>query len=119
MADTFLLRWLNGRAIRLYYRIGGDESWRTKDVFAQLLSSPGQRPALQADGKGNRARRSHPFESLMGCLDIGLSATPFSNTLPIRRLNLKPGESAVIDVAYVALPALNVKKVPQRYACRE
>jgi len=32
---------------------------------------------------------------------------------------LPPGGSAMIDVAYVAIPDLQVKKVSQRYACRE
>lgn len=119
MADAFLLRWLNGHPIRLYYRIACDQSWRTRDVFVQLLSSPGQELALQADGEGNWTSKRRPFQSLKGCLDIDRSATPFTNTLPIRRLNLKPGESAVIEVAYVSIPDLKVKKVSQRYTCRE
>jgi hypothetical protein len=119
VADAFLLRLLNGRPIRLYYRIACDTRWRTREVFIQIVSSPGREIALQADGNGNWASEHQPVPSLMGCLDVDLSATPFTNTLPIRRLNLKPGESAEIDVVYVAIPELKVEKVSQRYACRQ
>jgi len=119
LADAFLLRLLNGHPLRLHYRLVCDKDWRTREVFVQLLSRPDQEIALQADGKGNWSSQHQPFESLNGCLDIDISATPFTNTLPIRRLNLPPGGSAMIDVAYVAIPDLQVKKVSQRYACRE
>lgn len=52
-------------------------------------------------------------------MDIDVSATPFTNTLPIRRLGLAPGEAREILVAYVAVPALVPEPVWQRYTCLE
>jgi hypothetical protein len=43
------------------------------------------------------------------------TATPFTNTLPIRRLGLKPGESAEILAVYVRVPDLAVTTDRQRY----
>ena len=43
---------------------------------------------------------------LQGCADVDISVTPFTNTLPIRRLQLAEGESAEIRVAYVHVPGL-------------
>ncbi|HEX5502042.1 MAG TPA: putative glycolipid-binding domain-containing protein, partial [Thermomicrobiales bacterium] len=54
---------------------------------------------------------------LAGCLDVDIRVTPFTNTLPIRRLGLRPGESAELAVAYLALPALAVTRERQRYTC--
>jgi hypothetical protein len=56
---------------------------------------------------------------LDGAIDVDVSATPFTNTLPIRRLDLAEGQSADIRAAYVSLPELTVKIDPQRYTCLE
>jgi len=50
-------------------------------------------------------------------LDIDISHTPFTNTLPIHRLALTPGESADLLVAYITVPDLSVRPVQQRYTC--
>jgi len=56
---------------------------------------------------------------LEGCLDVDISATPFTNTLPIRRLQLQLGESAEIQVVYLAVPEMQINCEPQRYTCLE
>jgi hypothetical protein len=44
------------------------------------------------------------------------AATPFTNTLPIRRLKLAVGEAADLTVVYVAVtPTLAVRPARQRY----
>jgi hypothetical protein len=55
--------------------------------------------------------------SLDGCLDVDLSATPFTNTLPIRRLNWQPGQSVELRMVYVDVPSLHLSVYPQRYTC--
>lgn len=60
-----------------------------------------------------------PRELLRGCIDVDLTATPFTNTLPIRRLKLERGERRVIRVAYVRVPELSVSAVEQAYTCIE
>ena len=50
-----------------------------------------------------------------GCTDIDISCTPFTNTLPIRRLNLKIGESAEIQVLHVDCPQIRFEVSRQRY----
>lgn len=47
--------------------------------------------------------------------EVDISVSPFSNTLPIRRMQLTVAESADIVTAYVTLPALAVTTDPQRY----
>ena len=54
-----------------------------------------------------------------GCIDVDISAAPFTNTLPIRRLGLMKGERREIRVAYLALPALTVEPADQAYTCIE
>ncbi|MGK0332714.1 MAG: hypothetical protein ACI89G_002809, partial [Minisyncoccia bacterium] len=52
---------------------------------------------------------------LDGCYDIDLSITPFTNTLPIRRLQLDVGDAADITTAMVDVETLGIVPVHQRY----
>src|SRR5687768_14671655 len=56
---------------------------------------------------------------IKGCVDVDSTATPVTNTLPIRRLSLISGESAEIKVVYFTIPEMQVSVEPQRYTCLE
>jgi len=49
------------------------------------------------------------------CTDIDISITPFTNTLPIDRLNLLAGSSKEETVLYINLPSPECMPVKQRY----
>ncbi len=75
---------------------------------------------LSSEGKGDwRDGDGTRIAALDGAIDIDISATPFTNTLPIRRLTLAAGASAEIIAAYVRLPDLTVEPDAQRYTCIE
>ena len=46
---------------------------------------------------------------------IDISVTPFTNTLPIRNLNLKTGEEKIIDVLYIDIVENDMKVLNQKY----
>jgi hypothetical protein len=56
-----------------------------------------------------------PMEAFMGCTDVDIMITPFTNTLPIRRMKMTLHESKEISVVYFSLPDLSVSKLDQRY----
>ena len=119
-ADSFLLRVFDGRPVRLRYRIRVDSAWRVRAVDVDLWDPEQRRLSLRSDGDGNWLDGDGlPQANLRGCIDVDLTATAFTNTLPVRRLNLKLGESQVIDVAYIWTPQLIVEAVQQRYTCLE
>lgn len=62
-------------------------------------------------GEMNGAHR----EELDGCVDIELACTPFTHTIPIRRLPLPVGNSADITVASIDVETLDVQPVRRRY----
>ena len=75
---------------------------------------------LTADGAGHwRDGAGAPRPELDGAIDVDLPMTPFTNTLPIRRLNLRAGESADLRVVYIVMPAGSITVNPQRYVCLE
>ena len=99
-------------------RIDCDAGWRVRTAGIALANGPAL--SLAADGTGSwRDADGGPLPQLDGAIDIDLSASPFTNTLPIRRLNLGRGEVAEIAVAYVSFPDLAVSLDRQRYTCIE
>lgn len=50
-----------------------------------------------------------------GCLDVDIPLTPFTNTLPIRRLGLRVGETREIGVIYCDVLEEQIRPVRQRY----
>jgi uncharacterized protein len=109
-----------GRPFRIGYEVRCDERWRVREVWVATPDS--ERPVLEllADGEGHWKRGGgESVPELDGCIDVDISATPFTNTLPIRRLGLQPGKSTDVDVAYIRVPELLVGPERQRYGCLE
>jgi hypothetical protein len=52
---------------------------------------------------------------LSGCLDVDISATPFTNTLPIRRLGERLQQRTGIAVVYIPVPSLELARADQAY----
>lgn len=96
-----------------------DTGWRVRRVSARLLGEE-RRIDLSSDGAGHwRDAAGQPQPALDGCIDIDFPVTPFTNTLPIRRLGLRPGQSADLRMVYIHVPELTVIVDPQRYTCLE
>jgi hypothetical protein len=118
VANGLVIGMEGGRPFRVGYEIRCDGRWRVREVRAAAPDS--ERPVLEllADGKGRWKRRGgEPVPELDGCIDVDISATPFTNTLPIRRLGLEPGESEELAVTYIRVPELLVGAERQRYGC--
>lgn len=99
----------------IHYVVRVDEQWRLRQfLLFRDLPEPdlwlGVTPSGQW-GEINGARRPE----LDGCSDVDLAATPFTNTLPIRRLRIEVGDTADIRVARVDHETLEVVPEVQRY----
>ncbi len=118
VADGVIIGISNRTPFRLWYEMVCNADWTINELGLILLSGNGESIKVQTDGQGHWSTISgDPLPSLEGCIDIDISATPFTNTLPIRRLALSPGQSAELLVAYVAIPELELKPDRQRYTC--
>jgi hypothetical protein len=90
--------------------------WRTRSFAAAAGGPEGERDlTLVADRSGSWKREGEPAPELEGCTDVDIVSTPFTNTLPIRRLGLGVGESADIRAAWVDVPSLELAVSSQRY----
>lgn len=97
------------------YEVECDPQWRVRRVKIWDTST-GKDLELFADGAGNwTGPDGQPRPEFAGCLDVDIRATPFTNTLPVRRLQLQPGETASIKVVFIPLPELTPVAVVQHY----
>lgn len=105
---------------RLQYKIKADQDWRTRKLWVRAATPVGESAlALRSDGHGNwRDEDGTDLPALRDCIDVDITATPFTNTLPINRLRLPPGQSTDIRVVYVTTPSLDIGVSAQRYSRR-
>jgi hypothetical protein len=118
LADGLVLGIADEAPFRLSYQVRANHDWTTRDCRLQVSGPEPRVLALAADGHGHWSDAAGaPLPALDGCLDVDIRVTPFTNTLPIRRLALAPGTSAELQVVYLSVPDLSVRPVRQRYTC--
>ncbi|OLP53591.1 transcriptional regulator [Rhizobium rhizosphaerae] len=78
-----------GEAYGVRYAIACDTRWHVRHF--DIETTNGCSLSLSSDGEGRWfSDDGTPRPALDGCVDIDLAGTPFTNTLPIRRLALRP-----------------------------
>ena len=118
VADGLVLGLAGQRPFRARYEVRCDDRWRTRQVRVEALDAGRPPLILSADGEGRwTAGGGEAVSALDGCVDVDIAVTPFTNTLPIRRLDLPAGEAADLRVAYIGVPDLRLTADPQRYTC--
>jgi hypothetical protein len=103
---------------KVEYLIKTNQNWET--VFLEIKSQHSNQTQLmrfEGDGKGNWMSNGKKADQFNGCIDVDISLTPFTNTLPIRRLNLGQNQTQEIRVIYCDLLERRIKSVQQRYTC--
>ena len=110
---------LGEKSYRIQYRIESDPQWRVRKLEMTQVGEDTAKLSLHSDGSGHWTDdQGEPVATLAGCSDVDIYASPFTNTLAIRRLALKPQQAETIQAAFVTLPGLKVIAVPQRYTFR-
>lgn len=96
------------------YRIRCDSAWRVRSV--DVHAAGGASLVLTSDGKGHwRDGDGAALPQLAGCIDVDIAATPFTNTLPVRRLGDALRQRTAIAVVYIPVPSLAVFPMEQAY----
>lgn len=105
-----------GTPIQASYEVICDNDWETRKVV--VYSKIGRfehKRELRIDGTQQWWSKGRKLGQFLGCYDVDLQLTPSTNTLPIRRLSLRVGESRDIDAIWIRFPKLNLQLLPQRY----
>src|SRR5260370_5697660 len=95
------------------YGIEVDAAWRTRKVEVELEYGGHRHLSLTTDGEGNWSRDGQRLDDVAGCIDIDIVWSPPTNTLPIRRLRLAPGETKSPAAAWLRFPSLEAHRLPQ------
>ncbi len=117
-ADGVVVGIADEEPFRVRYRIECDESGTVRRVEIDPLGT-GTKIELEHDGDGKWRKNGKSAPELAGCRDVDIAVTPFTNTIPIRRLDLDLEESETISVVYLDPVAMAAKPVEQRYTCVE
>jgi uncharacterized protein len=104
VARSVLIGEREGLAFGLRYEVELSPGWVVRSLTVERVDGAGLR--LESDGRGRWRRDGEGAPELEGCIDIDLSGTPFTNSLPIRRCGLAPGEPRRFRMAWVPLETL-------------
>ena len=105
-----------GTPLEVRYLVEAGPDGLTRRVELELDGGSTRR-VLLADGAGRWRWEGGPeLPEVAGSLDVDLTVTPATNTLPIRRLAaLEAGQAAGLQMAWVQFPGLEVLASAQRY----
>jgi hypothetical protein len=112
-AAVFLYEW---QACRLDYTIDCDQRWQT--LAAKVSGWVGERDVeveVLREPSGDWRLDGRDCPEVAGCIDIDLNFSPVTNTLPIRRLDLKVGEAAPVRAAWLRFPSFALEPLEQSY----
>jgi hypothetical protein len=106
---------VEGTLFYVYYKLTADLLWNIKTVAINCQSDSSFKMSFKKKNNQWFNERSELLSKFNDCTDIDISITPFTNTLPINRLNLPAGSSKEDTVLYINLPTGECKPVRQRY----
>ena len=105
-----------GQPARCNYEVVCLSTWLTRRVRVDVEQGAAWASLeLVRDGSGNWWRGAEQLVDLNGLVDVDISISPSTNTLPIRRLDLANGQSAEVTAVWIRLPQLSIERLPQRY----
>jgi hypothetical protein len=101
---------------QINYTLTINARWEVQTVFVDVMSEQNYTIQLykneQLQWMNENGEHLPAFD---GCVDIDISFTPFTNTLPINRLQLTKGEGHDLRVLYIDIQQGVCKAVKQRY----
>jgi uncharacterized protein len=104
----------DGQAVHIEYEVEVDAHWQVSHAIVKKNGMPFLNISRKSDGRWFNHEGQH-LSRFDDCIDIDLSLTPFTNTLPIKRLGLQKQQSADINVVYIDLIGEDLYPAPQRY----
>ncbi len=100
---------------RVQYVLRLSATWQVRQfLLFRDLDDPDLWLATDGTARWGEMNGAHRLE-LDGCYDIDLPCSPFTNTLPIRRLPLEVGDSTELPVVRVDVETLEARPTIHRY----
>jgi uncharacterized protein len=121
--ETLTLRWENEgwtatsevSRERVHYVVRLSSTWQVRQfLLFRDLDEPDLWLATDGHARWGEMNGAHRAE-LDGCRDIDLSCTPFTASIPIRRLPIEVGERTEVSVVAIDVETLSVRPVRHEY----
>ncbi len=107
---------LSGKPYFIIYAINCDLHWNTQSIAVeQTQGSQSRSLQIRVDQDHCWWINEQHIGGLDGFIDVDLSISPSTNTLPINRLSLPLGASRELTAAWLRFPELELAPLPQRY----
>ena len=107
---------LDGLPAQISYTIECNNGWRTRSAeIHQQRAGETKQLSLKINDEQVWQTDQGKIAFANGFFDVDLEITPATNTLPIRRLDLKPGESREVSAVWIRFPSLTPEPLRQRY----
>lgn len=106
----------SGQPCNFAYEVQVDSSWETRSARItgfRGMKAIDMRVRRRADGQWRVGTEIQ--HAVASCVDIDLGFTPATNMLAVRRLGLGIGEKADAPAAWLALPGMKLRVLPQTY----
>lgn len=101
------------------YEVACSLGWETTRVTVVTVNGDTmRRMGLFTDDRRRWWTHRTELDALAGAVDVDISLTPSTNTLPIRRLGLldvRVGDARDVTAAWLSFPDLSVEPLRQRY----
>jgi hypothetical protein len=107
---------IESQAFKVSYKILANRLWETYFVEMNFILGINNRTLLLEKKDNNWLVNNVPDSRLDDCVDIDISLTPFTNTLPIRRLVFNGNFRNRIEVVYIDVIASTITPVTQYYS---
>jgi len=100
---------------RVKYDLILDNDWITKSCIIEARINNEIKKIDLLNDKGTWLLNGKIHPEFGQCIDVDISLTPLTNSLPINRLKLNVGQETNVDIIYIDLLEGIVKHVTQKY----
>jgi len=105
-----------GVLYQVAYHLYANPQWETERLeFMYQLRNSVKKVHLRSDTKGRWWLNDKPAPQFEGCVDVDITLTCLTNTLPIRRLDFTRERTHEIKVVYINVLEETVSPVSQQY----
>ncbi|WP_160711146.1 putative glycolipid-binding domain-containing protein [Chitinophaga solisilvae] len=100
----------------IHYEIAITAEWKVSSFHVKLQGKEPMELKLTSDLHGHWFdKEGNHIDAFDDCIDIDISLTPFTNTLPVRRMHFDLNEKKTLNMLYIRLPEFELQKVEQHY----
>jgi hypothetical protein len=114
-AEGFIAGEAKGSPLHVHYQLVLDHAWNLESIKITEKTDCQKTISMHRDESGQWYKNKVHVPEYDHCTDVDIIYTPFTNSLPINRLNLAEGETGEVEVIYFNLPDWKVEHVSQRY----